>query len=86
MKFSRGLDKNVRHFAVQYAIGNQRNEHILLAAHVAFDPVKFEQSGFENFDEFFDTLNDKVIDLLRCIGHCLSSSSSLLPTRECVVF
>ena len=61
------LDQYQRCVFVKNTLCNQLNKHIFLTAHEAFDPVEFEQSRFENFNELFNAFNYEVVDLLRCV-------------------
>jgi hypothetical protein len=75
VKLFGGLNKDIGNFSIKDALGHQRNKHVLLAPHVASNPIELEQSSFENFDEFLDTLVDVVMDLLGRVGDRIISPS-----------
>lgn len=62
-----GHDQDLRHIFVQNTLRDERDEHVFLTSHVTRDLVELKQSCSENLDEFFDTLDDEVVDLLCCV-------------------
>ena len=54
------LDEHLRDGLIQYALRHHRHEHVLLASHVALDPVEFEQGSLKDLDEFLYALHDEV--------------------------
>ena len=57
---------------VENALGYKRNEGVFLAAHVAANPVEFEQGVLEDCDKFFNTFCDEFVDLVGCVRHSYS--------------
>ena len=57
---SEGLDEHFGDGLVQDPLRDHRHKHVLLAPHVALNPVEFEQGCLKDFDEFLHTFYDEV--------------------------
>ena len=57
---SEGLDEHFGDGLVQDPLRDHRHKHVLLAPHVALNPVEFEQGCLEDLDEFLHALHDEV--------------------------